>query len=263
MGDAKSPIVLPYGGVFSTMKEILYETKLEDYYKELDIDAKSLRTQRMMYAFVFAILGVLISATIVYMAGMQFLILGIVLVPILGFIGWKWLYLQLIRMSAYNKQQLDLLFPEFLTTFISLLNSQANGNVVNAIENTIPYVKEPIKSQLIMLIRRIKEDPSLDSAYFAFNEFARSIDNKESEQILSLLLDMYISGISKETLEDLEERIKRMKQNQITIYANWKNGRLRNKAGLPSLGLGILFIFIWIGVVAYHYFTTAMAGTGL
>lgn len=243
------------------MKELLYETNLEVYYKELDIDAQMLRGQRIMYATVFAVLGALVSGTVVFLFGMKFLLLGLVLVPIMGLLGWKWLYLKLKSLSVANKKQLDMLFPEFLTTFISLLNSQANGNIINAIENTIPYMKEPIKSQLIMLVRRVQEDASLETAYYAFEEFSKTVDNKESEQILTLLLDMYIAGISKETLEELEDRIEKMKQNQITIYANWKNSRLRNKASLPALGMATLFIFLWIGVVAYHYLVTALSGT--
>lgn len=245
------------------MKEILYETNLENYYKELDIDVQMFKGQRLMYSVVFAVLGALITGAFVFIMGIKSIFLGLVIVPFMGFLGYKWLYFQLKTMSIANKQKLDMLFPEFLTTFISLLNSQANGNVINAIENTIPYMKEPIKTHLIMLVRRIYEDSSVDNAYYAFSEFSKAVDNKESEQILSLLLDMYISGINEDTLSELETRIEKMKQNQISAYAKWKNGRLRNKAALPSLGIATLFIFAWIGVVAYHYLMTGLSGTGL
>lgn len=245
------------------MKEILYESRLEEYYKELDIDVQKFKVQRLMYTLIFGLLGFLISGALIFTLGKQFLILALFLVPLMSFIGWKWLYLQLKNLSVSNKKKLDMLFPEFLTTFISLLNSQANGNVINAIENTIPYMKEPIKSQLIMLVRRIYEDSSIDNAYYAFNEFSKTINNKESEQILSLLLDMYIAGINKETLAELEERIEKMKQNQISIYATWKNSRLRNKASFPALGIAIFFIFAWVGVVATHYLKTGLAGANL
>lgn len=245
------------------MKELLYESRLEEYYKELDIDVQKFKTQRLMYTLVFAILGLIISGALIFAFGMKFLILALFLIPLMAFAGWKWLYIQLKTLSISNKKKLDMLFPEFLTTFISLLNSQANGNVINAIENTIPYMKEPIKSQLIMLVRRVYEDSSIDNAYFAFNEFSKTINNKESEQILSLLLDMYIAGINKDTLAELEERIEKMKQNQITIYATWKNGRLRNKASFPALGMSIFFIFAWVGVVATHYLKTGLAGANL
>lgn len=245
------------------MKELLYESRLEEYYKELDIDVQKFKSQRLMYTLVFGILGLIISGALIFAFGMKFTILALFLIPLMAFAGWKWLYIQLKTLSIANKKKLDMLFPEFLTTFISLLNSQANGNVINAIENTIPYMKEPIKSQLIMLVRRVYEDSSIDNAYFAFNEFSKTIDNKESEQILSLLLDMYIAGINKDTLSELEERIEKMKQNQITIYANWKNGRLRNKASFPALGMAIFFIFAWVGVVATHYLKTGLAGANI
>lgn len=216
-----------------------------------------------MYALVFSLLGLIISGALVFFVGTRFIVLGLFIIPVLGFIGWKYLYFTLKSRSIANKQRLNMLFPEFLTTFISLLGSQTNGNVINALENTLPYMKEPIKSQLIMLVRRIYEDSSMDNAYYAFDEFAKTIGNKESEQILSLLLDMYISGINQDTLNELEDRIAQMRQNQIASYASWKNKRIRNKASLPGLGIAVFFIFYWVGIVAYHYLTSSLGGTGM
>lgn len=245
------------------MKELIYESNLEQYYKELDIDVGVFRRQRIMYAVVFLALGFIISTALFLLVSPSMLILGLFITPMCAFIGWKWMYLQLRSGSIANKKKLDQLFPEFLTTFISLLNSQSSSNVINAIENTIPYMNEPIKSQLILLVRRIYEDSSTDNAYYAFNEFSKTVDNKEAEQILSLLLDMYIAGINDDTLRDLEERIEKMKQNQISAYAKWKNNRLRNKASFPALGTAVFFIFYWIAVVATHYLKTALEGANV
>lgn len=245
------------------MKELLYENKLEAYYKELDIDIKVFKKQRFIYMLVFFLLGSAVAVALTMFMGKQMMLLGIFLAPLAGFIGWKYMYFQLKQESKRNKRKLDLLFPEFLTTFISLLNSQANGNLIFAIENTIPYMKEPIKSQLVLLVRRVYTDSSTENAYFAFNEFSKAIDNKESDQILSLLLDMYIAGINKDTLGELESRIEKMKQNQISAYAKWKNNRLKNKASFPSIGIAVFFIFFWIAIVASHYLKTGMSGANL
>lgn len=245
------------------MKDFMYESNLETYYKELDIDIPKFRNQRLMYTIVLTLLGIIISGALVISVGIHMIVLGVFITILSGFIGWKWMYFQLSSASIANKKRLDLLFPEFLTTFISLLNAQTNSNVITAIEGTIPYMKEPIKSQLIMLVRRIYDDSSIENAYYSFQEFSNSINNKESEQILSLLLDMYISGINKETLNELQERIEKMKQNQISEYATWKNGRLRNKASITSLGMAIFFIFAWIGIVASHYLKAGLAGANL
>lgn len=245
------------------MKDFIYESNLENYYKELDIDVHKFKMQRITYSLVFSMLGLIIAGAFIFTFGKDFIILGALLFPLCAYIGWKYLYYKLKSLSNAHKKQMDMLFPEFLTTFMSLLESQANGNVIIAIENTIPYVKEPLKTQLVVLVRRIYDDASADNAYFAFNEFSKAIANRESEQILSLLLDMYTEGVNRDTLKELESRIERMKQNQIRAYAKWKNGRMRNRASFAGLGLAVFFIFAWIGVVATHYLRTALEGANL
>lgn len=245
------------------MNAFIYETNLEHYYQELDIDVYRFKQQRMLYALVFAFLGLFLSGVLVFLLGKAMFVIGIFVTLFSGFIGYKWMYLQLQSAFFRHKKELDMLFPEFLTTFISLLNSQSNSNVINAVEGTIPYMKEPIKSQLISLVRSIYDDASVENAYDSFDILSKSIDNQEFEQILSLILDMYISGVNKDILADLESEIRSIKENKIKAFAKWKNGRMKNKASIFSMGMAVFYIFIWIGIVAAHYLKAGMSGVNM
>lgn len=245
------------------MKDFIFESDLDAKMKVLDVDKKLFTRQRLMYAFIFMFVSIILAGVLFFAFKKTGLMIGIPIILMGAFGGWKYMYMVLNKQVKAQEIQLGLMFPDFLTTFISLLNSQSSGNVINAIESTIPYVKNPLRGHIVTLVRDVYADSSLESVWNSFNKFADAIEDKEAEQIMALVSDMYISGINRDALLELEGRINEMKQSQVQAYAKRKNNKVKNRAGLPSLGLSTLFIFGWAGTVAYHYLMVGLGGSGL
>lgn len=245
------------------MKNLLFEKDLDAMIDTLDVDVKLFKRQRITYTFIFLMLGLLVTGVLGFILKGPGLIVGAVLTVFAGFYGWKYMYIVLGKKVNQQKQRLALMFPDFLTTFISLLNSQSSGNVITAIESTIPYVKNPLRGHVVKLVREVYTDSSIESVWNSFNTFADSMEDKEAEQIMALISDMYIGGINREALVELEGRINEMKQNQVKAYAKRKNDRVKNIASLPSLGLSMLFIFGWAGTIAVMYLMEGLGGVSL
>lgn len=245
------------------MKDFILETDLEDKLKALDADKGVFVKQRITYTMVFALLGLIVAGLLSFLLGAVGVAIGLPIMLLSLFGGWKYMYFVANKKYALHKKQLTLLFPDFLTTFISLLNSSASGNVINTLEQTIPYVKNPLKMHILGLVRKVFEDPSHENVWNAFNQFADEIEDKEAEQIMALVSDMYTAGVNKEALKELEDRINEMKQNQVKEYAKKKNLRLKNVASLPTLGLATLYVFVWAGTIAFHYGSMALGGINL
>lgn len=245
------------------MKNLIFENDLDDMIKALDVDVKLFKRQRLTYTMVFILLGLIVAGVLTFALDTKGLIIGVILTLAAAFYGWKYMYIVLGKKVKAQQQRLGLMFPDFLTTFISLLNSQSSGNVITAIEATIPYVKNPLRGHVVKLVREVYTDSSIESVWNAFNRFADEMDDKEAEQIMALVSDMYIAGINREALVELESRINEMKQNQVKAYAEKKNLRVKNIASLPSLGLCVLFIFGWAGTVAFIYLMEGLGGMSL
>lgn len=217
----------------------------------------------MTYAFVFFIVGIVLAVFLGWAFGPTYLFIGLPMSLASGFLGWKYMYIVLGNKVKAQSAKLALMFPEFLTTFMSLLGGSSSGNVITTIEATIPYIKEPLRGHVVKLVKQIYDDPSMESVWQAFTQFSRELNDKESEQIMSLVSDMYVSGINQEALSELENRVEVMKQNRIKAYAEKKANKLKNKASLPSLGLSTMYIFGWAGTIAVHYLMVGLGGMSL
>ncbi|MFV1457448.1 type II secretion system F family protein, partial [Bacillus mycoides] len=168
-------------------------------------------------------------------------------------------YYKMMKLHRQRKVKLAFMFPEFLTTFISLLGSQSGGNVIQTLRLTSDYVKEPLKTQLNKLVESVTVNSDPESSYQAFREFADFIGTRESSQVMMLVYEMYIHGTDDGALAELEDKIDRLNDNKLDELVIKKNTKLRGLS-IPSLVLTTAFIFVWVGVVIVQVMTKAMDG---
>lgn len=242
------------------MKDLILETKLDTYKKALDINNQLFQKQRITYAMVFGLLGILVTGILFFLFGTTYLVLGLFITTFLVFIGWKYMYFQLVNQHTRLRKVLGILFPDFLTTYISILSSQDEANVLSALNSAIPYIKEPLRGRLVVLVRKATDNPTNEGVWKAFNEFAKEVGDEEAEPIMGLIVDMYTSGVNKESLSDLEDRVKTLRQDKIKEYADEKNRKMKNKAGMFALMVVTAYIFGWAGIVSFHLVKSGLRG---
>lgn len=242
------------------LRELLLEENREKYYEMLGINISLFRRQRIQHVIAMILLWLAGVVGLFWFKGMSAeTVLLTLAAPAFGYMGWKIPYWNMMKLHNQRKDKLAFMFPEFLTTFISLLGSQSGGNVIQTLRLTSDYVKEPLKAQLVKLVDTVTVNSDPESAYMAFRGFADFIGTREASQVMMLVYEMYVHGTDEGALSELEDKIDRLNDNKLDELVLRKSTKLRGMA-IPSLVLTTAFIFIWVGVVIVQVMSKAMDG---
>ncbi|QHZ53356.1 type II secretion system F family protein [Paenibacillus larvae] len=166
--------------------------------------------------------------------------------PLVALGANKFLYLNLILKKRKQDLLKTYLFPEFLRYFISLIETSDDVRLV--LEETVPYVKEPLKEELVALIEKLKEtnDPS------AYMQFADSIGSSEASMIMSIIHECAEFGIQKEAIHELERFIETLHENKTNELIERKI-RQMDVYAYPALLLSVGFVLSFAGVLFMYY----------
>lgn len=173
--------------------------------------------------------------------------------PIILIIANKYAYLNLVARKKKDDLLKTYLFPEFLRCFICLLG--VSGNVYSTLKATVPYVKEPLKSELLQLIANIEKDN--DRSHYV--EFANSIGNSEANMVMSMIHEFIEFGIQKEALQQLEQFIERLQENKTNELIEKKVQEM-DKYSVPSVLLSVFFVLSF-AVILFVYYMSQIQGS--
>lgn len=240
------------------MKELITESRREYYYTRLYVDVELFKKQRMQNAVVFGLLGLFIGLIMVIFSSSR--LLGVFIALFLsilgGYIGYKLKYKELLALAKQQDEKISLIFPEFLQVFIGMLEVDHNGGILKALKMSIPYVQNPVKSKVIRLTHSISNDGSINNVRESLYDFGQYVGTPDAIQVLDLVNDMYVDGVDVDILDSASDKVEELNKNTVEAYVEKKRGRLRMRS-LPSLIYGLVFIFIYLGVVAIEYFLGA------
>lgn len=240
------------------MFEIITESNKRDYFNRLYIDTKLFKKQRITTALIGAIVGLVAGFGALF--ALEFGVAGFValigLVFLGGYGGWKFKYIQLRGAVKEQNAQLDMMFPEFLQTFIALLEASPTNNITSVLETSIPYLKQPVRQQVLKIVNRVYENGTDENVRDAMMTFAEYIGNVEATRIMDIINSMYVSGANPQVLKELDEKVQAMNANKVRTYVEKKSKGLQSLS-MPSLVLGIVFVFGFLGVVGSEYLSRA------
>lgn len=242
------------------MMDFITEEHREEYFRKLYIDVSKFQSQRITYTIIFSIIGIVSAIALGVVLGFNFatVLLGLLVVALFGYIGWKYMYYELGNELKMQDARLGLLFPEFLQVFISLLHVNPGANVVTLMEGTIAYLEEPIKTQVLRLTKRIYEDASSENIRDSFNEFSSYIGTSEARRTLDMVYEMYMEGVNERTLSELDTKIQAMNENTVASFVEAKSKKIQNKSMVCIIAMTV-YIFGFVGVVAVAYGGSALS----
>lgn len=223
------------------MTEILFEKNRELYYAHFHIDERKFFKKRLSTSLVFLLfyVAVILSYKNIW------LIAGI---PIVMLIGFKLPYADLVSRKSKHDIIKQYEFPAFLRYFISLLNTQ--GNVYQTLKATIPYIHDPLRTELKKLVKNLEEH-NVDNRD-AFIEFAESVGSSEAYMIMEMIFEFHEEGINKEDVRELESTINSLQENKVNELIEYKVGKMTRHAD-PILVYGLVFIFLFTGMTLIAY----------
>lgn len=241
------------------MMDIITEANREDYFRRLYIDVDKFRKQRITGAVSGAFFGLMIGVAAYFMGngGVSTMMLMLLLTAVGGYIGWKLKYYELTTAVKTQNNRLSLMFPEFLQTFIALLESSPTSSIVTILETTVPYLKSPIRQQIVKLVNAIYQDGTDSQVRISMMNFASYINSPEASRIMSLIYSMYVEGANPEILKELNEKVTQLNNNKVDAYVSKKATALSGKA-FPSLVLGVFYILVYVGLVGLRYVSDAL-----
>lgn len=242
------------------MFELITESNRADYYKRLYIDEDLLKKQRLIDAVVFALLGLLFGVGI-WMLTKSLIIGGISIVifaVLFGYGGYKRRYVMIRNQAAQQTNKISMMFPEFLQTFIALMDANPTASIVTILESSVPYLKAPIKQEVMKLVKAIYTDGRDNNVRNAMRVFAQYMNTDEALRIMMLVFSMYEEGSNPAMLRELEDKIDELNKNKVETYISKKGSGLNGKS-FPALVCGMFFIFGYIGIVALVYIQDAMS----
>lgn len=216
------------------MKEILFEQNRNLYLEYFKMTKKDLFIQRLkvMLAMTF-LFGVIFyyynDSSLVWL-----------LFPLLLFIGYKIPYYILIRLKSKEDIIRDMMFPTFLRYFVSLIGTQ--GNVYQTLRAIVPYIEDPIKSELIKLIKKL-DDKDYEN-YQAYMDFANYIGSSEAYMLMGVINQFDEEGINKKELQEFELLVKNLQENKVNELIEKKAHSLEKHAD-PILVYGLTYIIIF------------------
>src|SRR5690625_6104012 len=114
------------------------------------------------------------------------------------FRSYKIPYIDLIRKKRRDNIIKKFMFPTFLRYFISLLDTQ--GNVYQTLRATVPYLSEPIKTEVIKMLVKLKHQNVNNRD--AFMNFVEYIGSSEAHMIMGMINEFNEEGINKEEVKE-------------------------------------------------------------
>lgn len=226
------------------MFDFINEKDLDIYLQYFGKNRKKFMRFRYLYGFLFFLIGAMIAILINHY-------FAYLLLPILAFIGYKFPYVQLIL----NKRKKDLInsyiFPQFLQSFIALLNS--SGNVYQTLVASIDYTNEPLKTELKKLVARIEKSNDRDD-YLAF---ANYVDTSEAFMIMDMIYQFSEFGIRKESLKELESYILSLQENKMEELIARKMQEME-KLGFIPIFISLFLVGGFAVVLFLHYMSDVM-----
>lgn len=228
------------------VKELLFETNLNSYLNYFKLEKKSFNSFRWILALFLFFMPILAG---LFLPGhySHYKVLLIVLAPVVGFLGFKMSYIDLLLKKKNDQLLIEYAFPQFLRYFISLI--QVKGNVYQALIATVPYIEEPLKSQVELLTKRIASGNKRE----AYMDFADFINTSEASMIMSIIYDFSEDGIKSESLQALEQYIFNMYNNKMNELIDKKVNKMENYSKYPLI-FSVLFVLSFVAVLFYHYF---------
>lgn len=221
--------------------EFLLERNKEMYLDYFNLSNKKFMKRRLKITLIISFLYVVV----LYMYPNPLLIVA---TPLVVLLGYKLPYIELLRLKDQEDIVKQHMFPLFLRYFISLIETQ--GNVYQTIRATIPYMQDPLRSEIIELIKKL--DSVNVSSHDAFIEFAEYIGSSEAHMIMGVISQFYEEGIQKSELVELERTIKDLQENKVNEMIDYQVNSVDKHAD-PILfyGLGYVITFVIVVFVAY------------
>lgn len=221
------------------MKDLFIEKSLDFYLTFLKMNKKKFWVTRVLLAFFFFLFFIVIFLKIHN-------IWLVIAAPIVSYVGYKLPYWKLISMKNRIEIVNSFLFPHFLRTFLSLLGTQ--GNVFQTLVATIPYLEEPLKSEVEQLVEKIENRN--DREYYL--EFAKYIGSNEAYLIMSMIYEFSMVGTNKSMLTELERYIESIQQNKTQELKGYKIVRMEKNANIPLVST-VVFMLIFTLSVMYYF----------
>lgn len=229
------------------LMELLFEQNRNMYLEYFNMTKKDLFIQRLkvMLAMTF-LFGVIFyyynDSSLVWL-----------LFPLLLFIGYKIPYYILIQLKSKEDIIRDMMFPTFLRYFVSLIGTQ--GNVYQTLRAIVRYIEDPIKSELIKLIKKL-DDKDYEN-YQAYMDFANFIGSSEAYMIMGVIHRFDEEGINKKELQELELMVKNLQENKVNEAIERKVLSLEKHAD-PILIYGLAYIITFTLIVFFVIFNQSL-----
>lgn len=216
------------------MIEVLFEHNRDMYLEYFRLSKKDLLKRRLKVMLVmFFLFGIVLYFynNSVYMW---------LLLPVFLFIGYKVPYYELLRIKDKEDIIRELMFPTFLRYFISLIGTQ--GNVYQTIKASIPHVQEPIRTELIKLLKKLDDEEVAN--YQAFMDFADYVGSPEAYMIMGVINQFDEDGVSKNDLAQLELTVKNLQENKMNEALEMRVNAIEKHAD-PILVYGLAYVVVF------------------
>jgi len=225
------------------MKEFFKETTRDEYLEYFSVNKRKFKRQRITTAFLYAILAL---AVLLVTEEKLF----IILVPILGFLGYKMPFIKLLAKKEQDALVREYSFPNFLSFFIVLISS--HGNVYSALKATEEHINSPLKEALQKLIAGLETSHDRRELYM---EFASFVGKGKATQAMDVIYQCDVDGINKDALRSLEELNDRLRANVQAIKLE-KESKSIEKYGTPAIVIAFAFVMTFVFTMLLQITTT-------
>lgn len=219
------------------MKFLFSEEKRESYLKYYGKKSSTFLFTRLLIVAMILIVGVF-----AYVMLKSPIILAFI--PVIGFIGYKLPYYQLANSKQYDDMLKSFIFPQFLTYFLALINTQ--GNMYQTIREAGNHLDGEFKNRLMEFVDKVE----IDNDFNEYMAFADYVGTNEASMVMSMLYDFSEYGVVKEELEELERMIDKLNSNKTEQMVRVKSDQQEKYMNPPILIIiGFVMIFAVVIVV--------------
>lgn len=193
------------------IKNIFIEKDLKYNLERCNLNYKKFQRIRIFQSvFILVLMSLLI-----YNIDYRFIFISV----ILSFITYKYKYFELLKNIQKIKKIKRRMFPLFIKDILLFLKT---NNVYNSLKKELEYSNEPIKKHLENLILDIEEDKTI----IPYQTFARNMEFKEAELVMSMLFTFSEYSLKSENLKSLEILIDKLYENEIEAFVENKKKHL-------------------------------------
>lgn len=224
--------------------ELLNEQNLERNLRHLGKDATKFRKTRFVYMFIL----------LLFAGGAYFAVKDwtwFFTLPFAAIIGYKLPYYNLLSYKQKTDRLNTQMFPEFLVTFVALLPT--SGNVYQALVASLEYTKEPLRSSLERLIRKIEDDNRRED----YMDFADYIGTSEAYMLMDMIYQFSEYGIKKEALVEMQRFSQELDKNKMAELIEQKIVKMEPLGFIPVF-ISLFFILGFAGVIGWYYISDVM-----